>query len=434
YSKKPDETDFVLEGSAQHALWKTCGFSGVLFSNTSTTGSSYYFDDIVVTGNKSLDTEPPTWNSVNILQPDRLRLVFSEPMDFGVAKYELDPGRGQLAGQEISDDKTTVDLAFDEDFERGTLYSIRISGITDLAGNAPLEDRKITGIIEPRIPGDLVLNEIMFENPQNSLEYAEIANTSDKTLDLSGLVFTTRKTDGTLNSGVKIPLRTLILPHGYVAICLDADSVRNYHQCPAESNIVSTSTWSSLNNEEATVLLASSGKDTIFDEVAYSAKWHQVLVKNREGVALERINPLLPTQSRDSWTSAASEVNYGTPGYRNSQYREITVNAADTRPVRLDPEVFSPDNDGVDDVSFIRYTTEAAGYVANVHIFNPSGIRICTLASNALLSSNGFFVWDGHTDLGKNANAGIYVVYFEMFNAASGKRKQLKLPIVVTCR
>ena len=235
-----------------------------------------------------------------------------------------------------------------------------------------------------------------------------------------------------MNTGNNIPDQTAMLPDSYLALTSDAEKVRAYHACPDGSNIMSAG-WNALNNESATVVLANAAKDTIYDELTYNVKWHHSLVKNPKGVALERINPQLPTQSKESWHSAASEVNYGTPGYKNSQYREIGTEKTE-KMVWTEPESFSPDNDGVDDVCFIHYKTDAAGYVANAIIMNAVGVRVFQLASNILLSAEGFLTWDGKTDKGTNANVGIYVLYFEMFNSNAGSRKRLKMPIVVSSR
>jgi len=43
-------------------------------------------------------------------------------------------------------------------------------------------------------------------------------------------------------------------------------------------------------------------------------------------------------------------------------------------------------------------------------------------------------IWDGKTDKGRNANVGVYVLYFEMFNPQNGVRRHSKLPIVVSSR
>jgi len=433
YSRLAGESDFVQEGTVLNNAVKNSTYFGVLFVNTALTGKDYYFDDIVVNGDKAIDKEPPLWTSLSVEQPNRLNLRFSEAMDISHSAYTVDQGINSPSSQVVSDDKTLISLTFDTDFERGKLYTLQTSGLTDLAGNKLVQSTRTTGITEPVGINDLIINEVMFDSPDSSAEYLEIYNRSDKLLDILGVVFTTRKSDGTLNTGNNIPDQTVLLPDSYLALSSDAEKVRAYYACPDGSNIMSVN-WDALNNESATIVLANAAKDTIYDELTYNVKWHHSLVKNPKGVALERINPQLPTQSPESWHSAASEVNYGTPGYKNSQYREIGTPDKTEKMVWTEPESFSPDNDGVDDVCFIHYKTDAAGYVANAIIMNAVGVRIFQLASNILLSTEGFMTWDGKTDKGTNANVGIYVLYFEMFNPNTGGRKRLKMPIVVSSR
>ena len=100
----------------------------------------------------------------------------------------------------------------------------------------------------------------------------------------------------------------------------------------------------------------------------------------------------------------------------------------------LEPEVFTPDNDGIDDVAFIRYKTESVGFTANVIVFNSIGVKIKQIAANTLLATDGILTWDGKTDREQNVNPGIYVLYFEMINAEKGVKKIEKLPLVVSAR
>ncbi|MEY3148152.1 MAG: hypothetical protein RL688_1371, partial [Actinomycetota bacterium] len=57
------------------------------------------------------------------------------------------------------------------------------------------------------------------------------------------------------------------------------------------------------------------------DRVAYLNDWHFKLISDEEGVSLERIDHNAVSQDASNWHSAASSVNYGTPTYKNSQYR-----------------------------------------------------------------------------------------------------------------
>jgi hypothetical protein len=433
YSKLASETDFVLEGTATNSVVTQSKFFGLLYSNTSTTGSDYYFDDILVTGSKAVDAVAPLWTSFKILLPDKLQLKFSEAMNFRNATFEVDNGIGKFFSKTVSEDSTAIELTFSNAFEKGILYILHTQGLTDLSGNSLLLTSKSFGIIEPLTPNDLVFNEVMFDNPLNSVEYVEVYNKSEKVLDLSNLIFTTRKSDGTFNAGNKIPLQTIILPHAYLVLSENADSLRNYHHVPLESMII-TMPWTSLNNTSSDLVLLNEAKDTVYDELIYDTKWHNMLIKNTKGVALEKINPSLEAQDPQSWHSASSETNYGTPGYKNSQFRDLQSEENSSRQVWVDPEAFSPDNDGQSDVCFIRYKTEMNGYAANVLILNPAGVKVRQLASNILLSTEGFLTWDGLTDQGKNVNVGIYVLYFEMFNPLNGNRKQFKMPVVVSAR
>ena len=57
------------------------------------------------------------------------------------------------------------------------------------------------------------------------------------------------------------------------------------------------------------------------------------------------------TWIKSNWHSASSPVGYGTPGYKNSQYSEISIQ---DETFTVDPPVFTPDNDGVSDFDELR--------------------------------------------------------------------------------
>ena len=167
---------------------------------------------------------------------------------------------------------------------------------------------------------DIIINEVMFNHPEGGAEYVELYNRSSYRIDCSGLVFTTRKTDGTLNTGVKIPPNTVMPPNSYLALTTDAEAVRNFHDCPDEA-VLLTVKLNTLNNESACLVLTNANKSVIYDEFQYHADMHHVLIKNPKGVALERIYPNRDTQDKDNWHSAAAHI-ITEPRFQNSQYRE----------------------------------------------------------------------------------------------------------------
>ena len=434
YSKLPSEVEFYSEGSVQNMKVVGSKYFGLVYSNSSLTGNAYFFDDISVSGEKFVDVIPPEWTHVTIVEPNKLILTFSEPVDLSAASFQVDNGVGNPSGMLLSANNNSVELTFSVNFERGKIYTIDALNVKDISGNPLKNNQKQIGFIEKIEFGDLIINEILFDPAPDVPEYFEVYNNSSKIVDLSNVTFGTRKTDGSYSPTNFFPARTLLLPGKYLALTSNSEIIRSAYFAPDTANILNSVKWSALNNTGASFLIANQTGDSIYDEVKYDVKWHHLLIKNTKGVSLERINPLLPTQSPDSWHSAASEVRYGTPGYRNSQFREITSTVNSEKWVWIEPEVFTPDNDGIDDVCFIRYKTEATGFTANVIVFNPVGVKIKQIAANTLLAADGILSWDGKTDRGQNVNPGIYVLYFEMINAETGVKKTEKLPLVVSTR
>ena len=166
----------------------------------------------------------------------------------------------------------------------------------------------------------------------------------------------------------------------------------------------------------------------VLDEVAYEENWHFKLLSDREGVALERIDVHGQSQYSGNWHSAASTAGYGTPGYKNSQGWEFPV---DTQVISITPLLFSPDNDGMDDLLFIRYHMKEPGYVASIHLFDREGKPVRTLVEKALLGTEGTWSWDGLDYAGHALSAGTYVIFIETFNLR-GQRHAIKKAVVLT--
>ena len=61
------------------------------------------------------------------------------------------------------------------------------------------------------------------------------------------------------------------------------------------------------------------------------------LLNITKGVSLERIDFNRPTQDRTNWHSAAEDIGFGTPAYKNSQYNDAgeTDNTIEITPASL---------------------------------------------------------------------------------------------------
>jgi hypothetical protein len=168
------------------------------------------------------------------------------------------------------------------------------------------------------------------------------------------------------------------------------------------------------------VLLNQQG--TVLDEVTYNDSWQFPLISNSQGVALERIDPASPSQDPSNWHSAASTAAYGTPTYQNSQFfqRMDPMSA-----VAVTPEVFSPDNDGYNDVTTISFSLQEPGFMANCLVLNSNGNLERHLVTGALSGTKGQWIWNGLDDKGQKLPVGIYIIYIEFYKL-DGKKFHIK--------
>jgi hypothetical protein len=102
------------------------------------------------------------------------------------------------------------------------------------------------------------------------------------------------------------------------------------------------------------------------------------------------------------------------------------VNAA----IEVTPKIFSPDNDGRDDIATIQYTSSEPGFVANVVLFDIGGRPVRHLVRNGTMGLSGYWNWDGLDDKGNSLPIGTYIVFTEIFNL-QGKKKIFKNALVL---
>ncbi|MDD3405493.1 MAG: hypothetical protein PHH23_04415, partial [Paludibacteraceae bacterium] len=176
------------------------------------------------------------------------------------------------------------------------------------------------------------------------------------------------------------------------------------------------------------VVMLNNGK--IIDELNYSAKMHHSLLQNSEGVSLERINPALPTNDSKTWHSASEESGYGTPGQRNSQYNSLEA-TQENKNFWVEHEVFSPDNDGNDDILIVHYQLPKNGFTATVTVYTPNGMKINKLYNNTLLDMEGVLQWDGQAASLSLCQIGVYVLFIEAVHL-DGEVIRCKIPCVLS--
>lgn len=377
------------------------------------------------------DATPPQLQRAYAIDSVTVALVFNEPLDSlsaaTVAAYSV-PGLSVALVTTVAPLFSTVQLKLATPLQPATVYAVTANNLTDCKGNAIGAFNKVSiGLPQPAASRDVVVNEILFNPKTPGSDYVELYNRSNKIIDISKLYVANRS-----SAGAPASLRQLntlpfyLFPGDYVVVTDDAVVLQQQYLVKNPDAVLTVSSMPSYPDDDGTVLLLDIN-GTVVDEVAYKNDWHFGLISNEDGVALERIDPDGESNSKNNWHSAASSVGYGTPTYKNSQYKQADAVQAT---VAVLPKIFSPDNDGRDDIATVSYNVEQNGFVANVIIFDAAGRQVRHLVKNELLSLKGSWNWDG---LGENRSklpVGTYVVFTELFNL-EGKRKGFKNAVVL---
>lgn len=382
------------------------------------------------------DVQAPQLLRAYAIDGVNISLVFDEPLDSlkaaTAANYSISDGIGTpQSAIAIAPAFDKVNLRLNTPLIRNKVYTITVSAITDCKGNIiGSKNAARVGLSEIADNLDIVINEILFNPKSNGTDYVEIYNRSNKIIDLKQTYVANRNTSGVISNIRQLSTDNyLFFPQDFMVITEDVAIVKRDYTAQNIDAFVTVASMPAFNDDEGDVIILNA-QGNITDELKYDEKWHFKLIDNREGVALERIDYNTPTQNQDNWHSAATSSGYGTPTYKNSQYRlDLQVQGT----ITSSPEIVSPDNDGMDDFATIDYSFPSPGYVSNITIFDANGKPVRYLQRNALCGIKGNFRWDGLGEKFQKLPAGIYIIYTEVFNL-EGKKKQFKNAIVLAKR
>lgn len=283
----------------------------------------------------------------------------------------------------------------------------------------------------PFTNGEVLINEILFNPVTGGMDYVEIYNNSQNPVNLSNLRLARRNKDETTYSSIVHLFgdRDSLLPGQLVCLTEDV-AFQTSQYMPSQSvnaQFMEMKDVPTYDDKEGEVAIFT-WENIDMDKFYYKDSYHFAGLSDKNGVSLERISLVVPASQADNWHSAASNVNYGTPGYKNSQ---SDTYGAGTE-VFVENEVFTPNGDGDNDVLPIQYQFGFSGANARVNIYDSQGRMVRTLQRNELLgTAPGVINWDGADDAGNRVLMGLYVIVFEVQNQNTGSKKTYKLACVV---
>lgn len=363
------------------------------------------------------DTSGPTVSSYLVAAADSVKVYFNEGLDTTVqASVVINPAISNLDWEFVS--KTQLNV-YPQTMLVNQLYTITINAAQDCWGNVMPEAIIKVGLPDSIVSEDLILNEVMFNPLTNGSDYVEIYNRSEKILDLKEIFIASWSTTGINNYKSVTSTQRLILPGEYVLLTEDTLDIKN------DFSIYGIGTFIDMDlptypDDSGTVYMLT--KDSlIIDYFHYDKNYHYVLITDKNGKSLERISFEGGMNNPDNWHTAAENVEWGTPGYENSQLLYPAI----TGTISIDPQLFSPDNDGYNDVLTINLEFSNVDNVVDVEIFDNRGRRIKELKDNFFVGNSALITWDGSTDEGTKAPIGTYVILVSVLEA-DGRQTEYK--------
>ncbi len=410
-----------------------CGGSSNWHASLNTSGGTPGKRNSVYGSNP--DTILPQLLRATLEDSNTVILYFSEPMDYSTlllaTNYVVNNSVGSpVTASAVSAGNVSVRLDFAQNFSPETVYVITASDINDCSGNLiGISNTAQFALPDSIQPNDIIINEILFNPRTGGYDFLELYNRSNHIVDLSQLnILEIDASDpqSILEQTAITSQHYLLFPQQFVVI---SENIQNIQQNYLVENPAALLQVSSLPNfpDDDGICVLQTSNSIMIDSLSFSNKWHFALLDIEDGVSLERIDYNKPTQDKSNWHSAASSVGFATPTYQNSQFSETGITDDE---IKINPEVFTPDNDGEKDFTYVSYKFSESGYMMNAKVYDAKGREFRTLVKSELLSSEGKFMWDGIDDDNQKARVGIYIIYLEIFNL-QGKVKKFKKQVVL---
>ncbi|MFM9028916.1 MAG: lamin tail domain-containing protein [Bacteroidota bacterium] len=395
------DTSFVCEdeGNWSASIDVTGGTPGRINSV-----SSEYFDEL-----------GPVIDFAWMPDSAHIEIFFSEIVDTSnvqaVQAFYITDSSGNdivFSGDWTKEDMITI--WFDPPYSGGIYRICPRAVVTDCPGNTADESICISTALasKPDI-GDIVFNEMLSDPFEGASDFVEIANRSDRIIDLFDLfIAETDKSEAfPVSSTVRLTENhRLIFPGELVAFSRNPSALTSLYISSNPMSISLNKELPDFNIEEGGVVLTDEN-GAVIDWFPYDIGLHFPSLPSTDGVSLERISFQGFSQDRSRWHSAAGDAGFATPGAMNSQFVDLSMGMDE---IRLEPVVFTPDNDGREDVMVLKYDFTDPGRISTVLVFTEEGRYVRSLLVGQSIGTTGYVIWDGTDISGMLMPQGRYVL------------------------
>lgn len=265
------------------------------------------------------------------------------------------------------------------------------------------------------------INELMFNPPAGSCDYVELWNASADTVQMQGWCIHDRATASGADS-IVIEAAIALPPGAYMVVAADSSLLYTFPALTGNPYFYCGNSPFNLNATGDMVVLRDPNGSAI-DSISYTDDWHIVPVSSSDGISIEKINPVLPSAQRDSWSTAGA-TGGGTPGMHNSIAMPLPARGS----LGAEPNPFVRSRSDICLISWVLPFRQAR---VSATVYSTSGLPQRTLLSAEFTATQGFAVWNGSNDSGAPLPPGAYVVVLEAIDAATGSVDTQKLIIAL---
>lgn len=360
------------------------------------------------------DIVNPEVSFINPLSEWEISIEFNEIPDFTemqkTSNYTIDPIRTIASIDKDPINNNRIIILLNDPLLKEVEYSLLINTIADCSGNKTFNHIKKFEILKDPDVGEILFNEILFNPKTGGVDYIEFYNNSLKEINLTSLYLNNLSID---TRWVKLNEETSFHKESYLVFSPDPSITKRDFPVHDSSKIL-RSILPSLDDTEGKIRLAvlRNGKFIILDSVYYLNDWHNPLIRDESGVALEKINPSLSSNSSKHWTSASSTVQYGSPGLKNSQNIQLKKSED---PISLESLTISPNQDGDKDYLVLHLNLDREGYKAKISVYDLSGNDLAVV-NQTIVGPQDILRWDGTDHDGVIFVPGNYILLIELIH------------------
>jgi Lamin Tail Domain/Bacterial Ig-like domain len=266
------------------------------------------------------DLTGPKLLSVTVISPHELLLRFDEKLEKFLSQisFQITPDIDIAASSFTNSSLREITLSLLQDLNLRQLYSLEVKDLRDCNGNAIQEafNQVTFALPELAAQGDVLINEILFNPLPGGVDFVEVINVSSKYLNLKNWSIANYTEEQFTNLQTISESDYTLAPGGYLALTPSITILKSQYLQAQEEYLLST-LLPSMNDDAGAIAILTDEGDPL-DVFEYMDAFHSPMLKDKEGVSLERISLTESTMNPGNWKSANSSAGFATPGYLNS--------------------------------------------------------------------------------------------------------------------